>query len=691
MLILAEKPSVAKSFADALGAKRNPLGFYETENIAITNCVGHLYELAKPEEYDAAYKFFSFSNLPIIPEKWLYSKNPKAAAQANLVTRLLKKHSGDTVLIATDADREGEVIARIAVRQAGIRDTSNFTRFWVSEALTKETVVNGIKSARRWSEYDDLAKRGFARQKADWLVGMNLSPFVTLSSGNGETFPVGRVQTAVLAAVAQRNNEVAGFKPAPYGECAALVEDGDGNALEMLLVNPETKKTSFPKDDEYIQDAISFSQKDKAITVEAEVERKSLRPPHLLGITELQQKAASLHDFSSSRTLEAAQKLYEERKCLSYPRTPSTVMGDDDVGLFKEKFELLKGTSEISKYSDVSLIDGGNKFIFNSKKLDSHHALIPLDFLPNGASDDERKIYEIVLKSFFMACMPPCIYDEKKLTMRNGGYAYKATVNSVVEAGWKAVENEGDGDGIKRFCEKRCALKDVKAVEKMTQPKKEFTESALLAFMKNPKAQESDEKLVGLGTSATRASIIQKLQEHAYLVKDKKKFYATRKGRFLLRQLFKNDMTKRIAGIGQTTEWERKLEEAPDEFEAEIKDYIKKCVAVKADFEKYEPPSVGKCPLCGKDVVERRAFFGCAGYCGTPKCGFAIWKAICGARISPADAATLLSGKTTAPKKMKGKAGKEFSAGLKMNAETGKIDFVFEKPNRTAGKKRKFN
>ena len=206
MLILTEKPSVAQSFSQALSIPFDKTqGYYTDDQTEITNCVGHLYELAKPEEYDEQYKNWSFDLLPIIPEKDMYKQNEETAKQIKKVTYLLKKHSKDKIIIATDADREGEVIARTAFKEAGLSDITNCYRFWVSEALTKDVIKKGMANLKPWSEYNFLAKKGFARQHADWLVGMNLTPYETLLAGHKITFPVGRVQTAILAAIVQRN------------------------------------------------------------------------------------------------------------------------------------------------------------------------------------------------------------------------------------------------------------------------------------------------------------------------------------------------------------------------------------------------------------------------------------------------------------------------------------------------------
>ena len=700
MLILAEKPNVAESFALALSVPFDQTKKYYTDGrTVITHCRGHLFELVKPEEYDPKYKRWSFENLPIIPNKFRYKMIESTARQTRIVLQLLQKHKNDKIVIATDADREGEVIARIVFSQAGLSDISNCHRFWVSQALTTPVILDGLEKLKPWSEYNNLAQQGFARQHADWLVGMNLSPYATLIGGRQTTFSVGRVQTAILAAIAQRNNEIKNFVAKPYYQCVAHLKDKDGNNLDALLINPTTSKTHFPEKDNYIEKAKDYGQKNKIIQVSTTIARRKMHPPQLLSLTALQKKAANLWNYSAATTLEIAQKLYDEYKCMSYPRTPSSVLGDDDVSLFQEKFDLLKANFPISRLCDTNLIAVQNKHVFNSKKLDSHHALIPLDILPAKANEKEANIYNLVTWHFFVCCMPDCIYDETKLAIQNGDFAYTATVKKVVEPGWKAAPeitgdkrplgysdgDDSDKDELRVFDETTAALNSTEIVKKFTTPKKEFTETSLLAFMENPTMESSEGKLVGLGTPATRASILEGLLEHEYVTIEKKKYFATSKGHFLLKLLFKNPLTAKIAGINNTTEWEKQLDTDPLAFERSIISFVTEAVSSPPEVEMYEKESIGSCPLCGKRIQESKSNYYCVGYKSEPKCEFTIWKTIYGANISISDVRQLLAGKITGLKKLKSKDGKEFSARLKLEGD--KVSFVFDKKKKLGGKK----
>lgn len=699
MLILAEKPNVAESFALALSIPFDQkTKCYTNGQTVITNCRGHLFELIKPSDYDPKYKRWAFENLPIIPSQFRYNMIESTAKQTRLVLSLLQKHKHDKIIIATDADREGEVIARIVFAQAGLNDISNCYRFWVSQALTTPVILDGLQKVKPWAEYNTLAQQGFARQHADWLVGMNLSPYATLIAGKQTTFPVGRVQTAILAAIAQRNNEIKNFVAKPYYQCVAHLQDQDGNKLDALLINPQTSKTHFLSLDNYIENAKNYGQQNKTIKLSSTTNRRKMQPPQLLSLTALQKKAAKLWNYSAATTLEIAQKLYDEYKCMSYPRTPSSVLGDDDVELFKEKFNLLKSSFPQSNLCDTRLITVENKHIFNSKKLDSHHALIPLDHLPSKANEKEKNIYNLVTWHFFVSCMNDCIYDETKLSIQNGEYNYTATLKKIVEPGWKAAAEitvekhrsadeeteEGDSDELKNFDETSAALKSTEIVKKFTTPKKEFTETSLLAFMENPTMENSDGKLVGLGTPATRASILEALLDHEYVTIEKKKYFATSKGHFLLKLLFKSPLTAKIAGINNTTEWEKQLDADPKAFERSITSFVSEAVASPPEIELFEKDAIGICPLCGKKVQESKSSYYCTGYKADPKCAFTIWKTICGANVSVSDARLLLEGKLTGMKKMKSKEGKEFSARLKLDG--AKIAFEFDK-KKQGGKK----
>lgn len=681
MLIITEKPSVAKDFADALHVAKNSAGYYESAQTVITNCLGHLYELASPDIYDPRYKSWRLEDLPIIPSVFRYTVAAAAAKQQQIVLRLIKEHVRDKIVIATDADREGELIARIVLNQAGLTDISQCYRFWVSEALTKEVVLAGMQKIKPLAEYNNLAQQGYARQHADWLVGMNFSRYISI--GNSTVFSVGRVQTAVLQEIRNRNIAVKNFIATPYNELEAEIMDSRQNTIKAWLLNPNTKKTMFPVKSEVLQKAYADCQNKTIENAQSRIVKKTHKPEKLLNINALQKAAYKTYGYTPEHTLEIAQTLYENYKCLSYPRTPSRVMGDENVELFRAKYELLKPLyPSLSGFCNENLITNDNKHIFNSAKLEAHHALIPLATLPQSASAEEKNVFEIVVKNFFTACMDDFIYNEKQIILQIGQYTFKTVLKEILQEGFRQADrrnvttNEEDQE-VPVFDENQCHITKLTVLNKKTQPPKEYTIDTLLAFMEHPRG-ETDEKLAGLGTPATRADIIKKLFEKKYITEEKKKLIVTEKGIFLLTELAKDTDTARIINVAETTAWENELEQNPADFERHIKEYVAACI--KPEIKGiYKKPSVGLCPLCGNEMLEGNKNYYCSAYKSERECKYVIWKSLCHATITPADVQALLSEKTTTVKKMKNKEGKTFSAKLKLDAQTGKIDFIFAK------------
>jgi len=358
-------------------------------------------------------------------------------------------------------------------------------------------------------------------------------------------------------------------------------------------------------------------------------------------------------------------------------------MGDNNADLFLEKFNLLRLESSLSCLSDPSLIDAGNKHIFNSAQLEDHHALIPLAKIPSSANEKERKVYSIVLESFFIACMPDYIYNEKSLQFRVSKYLFSSRIREAVQKGWKEAVQEQKGESdeaeeeeVPHFDESGCSLAGLKMLEKLTKPSKEFAIDTLLGFMERPKGPGGEgQKLAGLGTPATRAEIIKKLFAGQYLEEKGKNLFATERGLFLLKALSKNEHLKKIADVSQTTEWESSLAADPKAFEKEIADYVSQCVKVMPEMDAFRQASLGSCPLCKRPVYETKIGYGCSGYKENPKCGFVIFKTIAGAAVSAADASLLLMGQKTKPKKCKNKEGKPFEAAFFL--EGGCVRFLF--------------
>jgi len=679
LLIICEKPSVAESFAKALGAKKNK-NYYSNQNCIITNCVGHMYALAKPEAYlNDSQKRITIDQLPVIPQNYKYVKNPKTLTQLNTVLMLLQENRNARILLATDADREGEVIGRELLKFAGISDTSQVFRFWVSEALTPDVIIKGMKTKKLLSNYDYIANKGFARQHADWLVGMNFSNFITLN--NTEVFSVGRVQTSLLSVIAERNKEIEEFKPVPYSELELTLKDADNNVLYLYLLN-KNEKRDFNPDSEYLKKAFSYFKTNPTLEFCQKTENKKTQPPKLFCLTDISKIAADKFNFSPTKTLEIIQKLYEDDKCVSYPRTPSSVMGDDDVELYKDIYAKLKNNYKYSNLCNPAYINPSYTRVFNSRLLEAHHALIPLSIPETKLTDDEKKIYTLIFNSFFQAIMEPFEFQETEYTCTSGEFVLSGKIKKITKLGWMesnqdfSEENYQPGFNIDSI-----KITDIKILNKETEPKKQFTEASLLAFMKNPQNSTTEEKLVGLGTEATRAEIIKKLFEKNYITKNGKSLFATNKAHYLLKILNKNDNLKKITDVKQTTEWEKKLDENPFSFEEEIKKYVAACINKSINFDKFEGNNYGTCPVCHKGkILKNKWNYFCS--LKDSGCKARIPLEFCSSKITEADLKLLLEGKKTRIHKMKSKNGKDFTARIKINITNKMINIELEFENK---------
>jgi DNA topoisomerase-3 len=526
-----------------------------------------------------------------------------------------------------------------------------------------------------------MARQGLARQHADWLVGINLTRFMSI--GNRVLFSVGRVQTAVLNAVAVRNNATMKFIPQPYYELEITVRSKTGTEIRAWLINPDTKKAAFTNKEGYIKKALEWCQGKKDVAIDSNTIKKSVKPQKLLNITGLEKEAYKKYGYTPQETDKIAQTLYEKYKCLSYPRTPSRVMGEGNVDIFLKNFHLLKGDYENwSMYSDETLLSVANKHIFNNAELEDHHGLIPVGPLPETATPGEKNIYHIVVQRFFTVCMPDFVYNEKQLLIKNGEYQFQVKIREIINEGWKKSlspeekEKPEDDQEVKGFDEKECRIIKTEIISKKTNPPKEYSLDTLLSFMENPRDDVGNRKLAGLGTPATRGEIIKTLFDREYITEEKKKLYVTKKGLFVLEQLKKDRGLGKVTDVSQTTDWEQQLQDDPESFERSIKEFLKG--AIKKELkETFQQESPGLCPVCKKPVYEGKKSFYCSGYSKDGGCNFVIWKEIAGAKTSCDDAKALLAGKKTAVKRFTSKAGKKFSASLKMDTD-GKVGFEFQ-------------
>jgi DNA topoisomerase-3 len=602
----------------------------------------------------------------------------KTKQQLEVIKRCISTHGNDSFLLATDAEREGELIGDEILRYAGFSNFQNAKRFWVSEALTKDVILSGIQNAKPLAAYSAYKQQGYARQHADWLIGMNISRFLSLKCGTLLT--VGRVQSAVLAAVYEREKLIAGFTKEKYVEVAAAIKAD--TTFQVKLVNAENKDfpTRFPEYSPLVKQVLASCVPPLSGTVESfSSEKKTVPPPQLLNITALQKEAHKAFNYTPEQTLNIAQSLYENHKCLSYPRTPSRVMGDGNVVLVKGIYDSLKKT--YPKEADGTVeraISSENKRVFNTKELQDHHALIPLAALPPSASREEANVYSLVLESFFTVLKPAYVYNAVSVTMNIGGFLFTGTGVEVLQLGWM----QGNQDK-ETLTQSPSGLRErgvypvtsINREEKYTEPKKRYTYATLLQLMENPRGEDGHH-LAGLGTPAPRGSILKTLFDREYTALQGKSILITDKGKFLIETLYRHESLRRFVSLPETTRWEERLHEDTAAFLEGIKAFIRETVQLplKGEF-KRDQPSLGKCPLCGSPVLEGKKSFYCAGY--KAGCGFTVWKETAHASVSAADVTAMLSGKKTRLKKCAGKDRKPFEA--RFYLKEGKVAFEFEK------------
>lgn len=585
MLIITEKPAVAKDFARTLGCFYSAAdGAYKSRDgrILIANCVGHLFNLAEPAHYDPRFK--SWANLPVIPERFEYEMNPSTKSTAAKVIKLIKSHKNDEILIATDADREGEIIARECLNAAGIQSYSKIKRFWVSQALTDDVIAEGIKNARPDSEYEKLAEQGFSRQKADWLVGINFTRFLTNKAGTLLT--AGRVQSAILSAIAERCERIESFVPEKYYEHFGVFSSDEGKSCRGIYKDSEGK-SSFTKPLVTLESGYLCGR--NARLKDKRVEEKKNFPPSLYNLNELQKDAFKMYSYSAEKTLKLVQSMYEIHKCVSYPRTPSKVMGSANTTLCKTVFINLAldypDYAPIKATADFSI---NNKRIFNDAKLEAHHAIIPLSKVPDDTTAEERNIYRLILERFMTSFSTPFVYEKQTITLDVGGNTFEISGKKVLDEGWhkfsfalkELMEEDAEKESSQSLLDfdfENLKLSDIETKEKLSKVPKHFNEASILAFMENPKTESTEEKLIGLGTSATRHTFIPKLTKAGYIEVKNKNILITEKGISFLKTVRASSVSK-IADIAQTTEWEKQLNSNPQAFLDEIKEYVRSTI-----------------------------------------------------------------------------------------------------------------
>lgn len=711
-VILAEKPSQAKEYAQAMAKHTKKNGYFEIEDelfpegAVVTYGFGHLVDLLIPEDYDEKYSKWSLENLPIFPETMKYKVSKDKLPQFTIVKKLLQ--AANRIIIATDCDREGELIAWLIIQQAGIKKgDKQVQRLWIN-SLEKEAIRKGFVNLKDASDTYPKFMEAQTRQMSDWLVGMNLSPLYTLSlqeKGTQGTFPIGRVQTPTLMMVYRRQKDIQQFQSKDYFE---LELRGENNGRSWTATLKENQKFDTKQSYATFLQTKELQEGSQEVRV-ADIQKqdKETASPRLFSLSSLQVAMSKKQKASPKQTLEAVQHLYE-KKWLTYPRTDSVYITENEFAYLLEKKKEYQELLTIQQ--DLTNTELRTRYV-NSKKVQEHHAIIPTKTIPipsdlNALTTLEKNIYELVTRTTLAMFAEPYRYEETIIDLLAKELPFVAKGKVERSLGWKSILNEPrereqeEKEATLPFLEKGSLISmSLEAIAKKTHPPKPFTEGTLIQAMKQAgKDLETDQaqailkEVEGIGTEATRADVIEKLKAQAYIVVAKNQLEVTAKGQ-QLGQVLEDD--KLFSSAEMTATWEKDLRSIGEERLTQevfvkrirhlVKQYIKQVpetlqkVSQREEWKDMQQQiSMGECPNCGRFIVDKGAFFGCEGYRADPSCSFTISKKIRGKVLGKRDVATLLSkGSTNVIKGFKSKTGKSFDAQLKL--EEGKIQFVFPK------------
>jgi DNA topoisomerase III len=636
-IVIAEKPSVARDIANVLKCTKKGNGFLEGNNYIVTWALGHLVTLADPEAYDNKYKTWNLEDLPMLPERMKLVVMKQTGKQFNAVKSQLIRSDVNEIIVATDAGREGELVARWIIDKANVHKP--IKRLWIS-SVTDKAIKDGFNNLKPGKTYENLYASAVARSEADWYIGLNATRALT-TKFNAQ-LNCGRVQTPTVAMVATREDEIKSFKPQTY---YGIDVQTDGLKLTWQDSNGNSRSFNKEKIDAIVK---SLGRKD-ATVVSIDRKAKKTFSPALYDLTELQRDANNIFGYSAKETLNIMQKLYEQHKVLTYPRTDSRYLSSDIVSTLPERLKAC-GAGEYRPLANKVLkkpIKATNAFV-DDRKVSDHHAIIPTEGYVNFSSftDKERKIYDLVVKRFLAVLFPAFEYEQLTVQAKIGDEKFIAKGKSVINAGWKEVyenrfDDEESTDDVKEQLLPRLEKGDVLITKLIaqtsgqTKPPARFTEATILSAMENPTKymETNDKKLVetlkstgGLGTVATRADIIEKIF-NSFLIEKRggKEIYITSKGRQLL-----DLVPGELKSPATTAEWEQKLELIAkgklkkDVFINEMKEHTKKIVAeIKASDKKYKHDNIStkSCPDCGKPMLEVNGKKGKMLVCQDRECG----------------------------------------------------------------------
>ena len=635
-LIIAEKPSVGRTIAAVLGANEAADGYLQGRGMIVTWCVGHLVELAMPEDYRKEYAHWRYQDLPIIPEKWKYNISRENAKQFGIVSSLMKDDRVDGIICATDAGREGELIFRLVYQAAGCRRPVR--RLWIS-SMEESAIREGFHNMKSMSAYDNLYQAALCRAQADWLIGMNATRLYSLLYGT--TLHIGRVMTPTLAMLTERENSIDNFHPESF--YVVKLDLGNGCQARSERIHDLSRARAM-------MDACNRSN---AVVKRVERRRKTENPPLLYDLTSLQRDANRVFGFTAQQTLDYAQSLYEKR-LLTYPRTDSRYLTHNAEPGLRELASRVNGTLPFTSGSEITA-DAGR--VINDQKVTDHHAIIPTETMPSqnvSLPDSVADLLNLVCVRLLCALGQPCVREETTVTVECAGSEFQMKTRKMLEPGWQRIwqafresignrvprENEPDEDvremDLPSWREgDEVPFPRAELTEGKTTPPAHHTEDTLLHAMETAGVEDmpEDAEHKGIGTPATRASILEKLLETKLVERtgDRRKrvLIPTAKGKALASVL-----PARLCSAQLTADWEQRLkriengEEKAEDFMRDIHAWVRELIqdttrAENAD-ELFTPmrQKICACPRCGAAITDHSKGF----MCENRICGFVLWK-----------------------------------------------------------------
>ena len=628
-LVIAEKPSVARSIAAVIGATQKQDGYMEGNGYLVSWCIGHLVSFADAGRYDERFKKWRYEDLPIIPEPWQYIIPDDKKQQFETIRELANRPDVERLVCATDAGREGELIFRFVYQMADCKKP--FSRLWIS-SMEDSAIREGFQSLKPGTDYDALYQSALCRSKADWLIGINATRLFSVLYHR--TLTVGRVQTPTLKMLADRDEAITHFQKEKYH----IVHISAGGAEAVSSRVPDAAGADA------IKTACAGAQ---AVCASVTREKKTEQPPKLYDLTTLQREANRLFGFTAKQTLDYAQALYEKR-LLTYPRTDSRFLTDD---MEQTAADTITGLLPLLPFTEGVELTPEIRPVLNSAKVSDHHAIIPTaEFIKqgfNGLAESEKKLLSLIACKLLCAVAAPHVYEAVTASFTCAGNEFTAKGRTVLCGGWKEIDRrfraslktDTDGDGAEPDKElpelsEGQTFEDVAAsvTEHFTTPPKAYTEDTLLSAMERAGAGDTpdDAERKGLGTPATRAAILEKLVQMGFAERKGRQLIPTKDGQNLVSVL-----PDELTSPALTAEWESRLtqiakgEADPDDFMRQIEAQSRSLVStynhVNEDgqrlFQK-ERVSIGICPRCGEAVFEGKKNY----YCGNRSCQFVMWK-----------------------------------------------------------------